>query len=102
MMQIVFTRQGREQVKDLGKEFVIGRSGYPDTGAAVDLDLAPDHVVSRRHARIWLEGGQYWIEDLNSSNGTFVNRTKIYPGQKRPLGVSDVVQIGTVQLKVIV
>ncbi len=42
------------------------------------------------------------IEDLNSSNGTYVNRTRIYPGQKRPLAVNDIVQIGNVQLKVIV
>ena len=39
------------------------------------------------------------IEDLNSSNGTFVNRTRVYPGQKRPLAVNDVVQVGTVQMR---
>jgi pSer/pThr/pTyr-binding forkhead associated (FHA) protein len=39
------------------------------------------------------------IEDLNSANGTYVNRTKVYPGQKRPLNINDVVQIGTVQMK---
>ena len=73
----------------------------------VDIDLEdqepPDRVwSSRQHALITFEDNKLMIEDLNSSNGTFVNRTKIYPGQKRPLGVSDVVQIGTVQLKVIV
>jgi hypothetical protein len=73
----------------------------------VDIDLEdqepPDRVwCSRQHACISFEGDQMNIEDLNSSNGTYVNRTRIYPGQKRPLSVNDIVQIGNVQLKVIV
>lgn len=73
----------------------------------VDIDLEdqepPDRIwSSRQHALISLENGQLTIEDLNSSNGTFVNRARIYPGQKCNLNVNDVVQIGTVQLKVIV
>jgi FHA domain len=73
----------------------------------VDIDLEdqepPDRIwSSRQHAVVSLENGQMMIEDLNSSNGTFVNRQRIYPGQKQPLNVNDVIQIGTVQLKVIV
>jgi hypothetical protein len=73
----------------------------------VDIDLEdqepPDRVwSSRQHACIFLENGELSIEDLNSSNGTFVNRARIYPGQKKMLAVNDVVQIGTVQLKVVV
>lgn len=73
----------------------------------VDIDLEdqepPDRVwCSRQHACISFEHDQMTIEDLNSSNGTYVNRTRIYPGQKRPLAVNDIIQIGNVQLKVIV
>ena len=73
----------------------------------VDVDLEdqepPDRVwSSRQHACIHFEDGQLSIEDLNSSNGTFVNRARIYPGTKKPLNVNDVIQIGNVQLKVIV
>lgn len=73
----------------------------------VDVDLEdqepPDRVwSSRQHACIHFEDGQLSIEDLNSSNGTFVNRAHIYPGTKKPLNVNDVIQIGNVQLKVIV
>ena len=73
----------------------------------VDVDLEdqepPDRVwSSRQHACIHFEEGQLSIEDLNSSNGTFVNRARIYPGTKKPLNVNDVIQIGNVQLKVIV
>jgi pSer/pThr/pTyr-binding forkhead associated (FHA) protein len=42
------------------------------------------------------------IEDLNSSNGTFINRNRLYPGQRRVLHVNDIIQIGTVQMKVVV
>jgi hypothetical protein len=73
----------------------------------VDIDLEdqepPDRIwSSRQHAVIILEeaSGAISIEDLNSSNGTFVNRTKVYPGQKRDLHANDVIQIGTVQMKV--
>jgi hypothetical protein len=71
----------------------------------VDIDLEdqepPDRIwSSRQHACINLENGRLEIEDLNSSNGTFVNRTRVYPGQKRLLNVNDVIQIGTVQMRV--
>jgi hypothetical protein len=71
----------------------------------VDIDLEdqepPDRIwSSRQHALITYEDGGLMIEDLNSSNGTFVNRARIYPGQKTNLKVNDVVQIGTVQMKV--
>src|SRR5207247_404182 len=70
---------------------------------AADLEdqEPPDRIwSSRQHALISFEEGQLAIEDLNSTNGTFVNRTRVHPGQKRPLQVNDVIQIGTVQMKV--
>lgn len=36
-----------------------------------------DKWCSRQHARIWFEGGRWWIEDLGSRNGTFVNNEQI-------------------------
>ena len=71
----------------------------------VDIDLddqePPDRVwSSRQHALITFEAGVMNIEDLNSANGTFVNRQKAHPGTKLSLKPDDVIQIGTVQLKV--
>jgi hypothetical protein len=73
----------------------------------VDIDLEdqepPDRIwCSRQHACISLEGDQLSLEDLNSANGTYINRTKLYPGQKKSLSVNDIIQIGNVQMKVIV
>ncbi len=70
----------------------------------VDIDLEdqepPDRIwSSRQHAIITFEDGRLAIEDLNSTNGTFVNRTRVHPGQKRPLQINDVIQVGTVQMR---
>ena len=73
----------------------------------VDIDLEdqepPDRIhSSRQHAVIHFDekAGVLTIEDLNSANGTYVNRARIYPGQKKQLFLNDVVQIGNVHLKV--
>lgn len=75
----------------------------------VDVDLEdqepPDRVwCSRQHAVIHFDeaAGVITVEDLNSSNGTYVNRARVYPGQKKQLSPNDVVQIGTVHLKLVV
>ncbi|PJF43681.1 MAG: hypothetical protein CUN55_07885 [Phototrophicales bacterium] len=47
--------------------------------------MLPDHAVSRPHARIYLENGQWYIEDLGSSNGTMVSGNFI----NRPVRLTD-------------
>ena len=73
----------------------------------VDVDLTfqePEDRVwtSRQHALMqWDDAsGTLTIEDLNSSNGTFVNRERVYPGQPRQLYAGNTIQIGTVHMKV--
>lgn len=78
--------------------------GRPDD-KPVDVNLEDQEPVdrvwaSRQHAVITFENGRLFIEDLNSLNGTFVNRTRVHPNQQRPLQVGDVIQIGTVQMRV--
>jgi hypothetical protein len=73
----------------------------------VDIDLEdqepPDRIwCSRQHACLSFESDELFLEDLNSANGTYVNRTRIYPGQKRQLAPNDIIQIGNVQMKVVV
>ena len=83
--------QGGEFPLDEGKEIVIGRSS--------DLDMVlVEEMVSRKHARIRMGGGVISIEDLGSTNGTFVNGEKI---QKAQLKEGDRVLIGTSILKVV-
>jgi hypothetical protein len=73
----------------------------------VDIDLEDQEPTdrvwcSRQHACISFEDNVLSIEDLNSANGTYVNRTRVYPGGKRPLSPNDIVQIGNVQMKVVI
>lgn len=75
----------------------------------VDIDLEGQEVmerirVSRHHAIIHFDSAknELRIEDLNSLNGTWVNNVKIHSGHMRRLAANDVVQIGTVQLKVLI
>ncbi|MBK8171832.1 MAG: sigma 54-interacting transcriptional regulator [Sandaracinaceae bacterium] len=65
-------------------------------GAVEDNDLVlEDDTVSRNHCRIWLEGDHYMITDLQSTNGTFVNRVRIREAFLKPdvtvtLGKTDI------------
>lgn len=73
----------------------------------VDVDVSqlepPDRIwSSRRHAVVTVTNGLMTIEDLNSLNGTFVNRRRVLPEHPQALSVHDVVQIGTIQFKVTV
>src|SRR5262249_22147843 len=66
----------------------IGRADEKPVDIDLDDQEPPDRVwSSRQHALITFEEGKLVIEDLNSANGTFVNRARIYPGQKRDLAV---------------
>ena len=70
---------------------------FPD----VDLDSDdPEAKVSRRHARISRRNGQYAIEDLGSTNGTFVNRgRRLAPGNSHPLQDGDEIIVGKTFLR---
>lgn len=54
-----------------------------------------DSEISRRHARITVQGGVYTIEDLGSTNGTFVNEQRVY--EPTPLASGDAVDFGETQ-----
>ena len=83
-------------------ESTIGRVD-PHRGIRPDIDLSkydPASRISRRHARITSRGGQFYIEDLGSANGTFVNgRTRLKPQEPYPLVNGDVIKFGETTLK---
>ena len=79
----------------------IGRRD-PVTGIqpSVDLtDLDQERSVSRRHAKLERKGGRlYLVEDLGTTNGTFVNGKRISPGEPVEVGAGDLLRFGLVEL----
>lgn len=57
-----------------------------------------DSSVSRMHARITREGKEYYLEDLNSTNGTFKNGLRLQPYEKRKLEAGDELKCGRITL----
>jgi FHA domain len=98
-----------ERGKSAGTEFLLtADESYmgrwdADNGVFPDVDLDKhdsDAKVSRRHARVIYANGKYFIEDLGSTNGTFVNRgRRLIPGIVQPLNTGDEIIIGKTFLR---
>ena len=66
--------------------FLIGRS------QGCQLCIA-HHEVSRRHALVHSDGDYYYLEDLDSRNGSYINDKRIQAGERRRLVHDDLIQI---------
>lgn len=64
------------------------------------LDGAAKRGVSRRHARIHLMCEGAFIEDLGSTNGTFINGQRLFPAKLYPLDHGDMLHLGKLKLAV--
>jgi len=67
-------------------------------GGENDLVLIGDEFASARHARIEMRGDGVWVQDLESTNGTFVNGSRVAGAQR--LGNGDVLRVGETDLLV--
>ena len=65
-----------------------------------DILLREDLNVSRIHMALIAEGRNLFLEDLGSSNGTFLNGTRIQPQKRYPLSNGDTIQLGDSKIKV--
>jgi len=98
-----------ERGRSAGKQFVLSNDDSQigrwdaDGGVFPDVDLDdddPEAKVSRRHARIMREAEGYFIEDLGSTNGTFVNRgRRLVPGHRESLHDGDEIIVGKTFLR---
>lgn len=74
-----------------------------DNGVFPDVDLDSHDAeakVSRKHARILFKNGQYFLEDLGSTNGTFINRgRRLIPGSPHVLNDGDEIIVGKTFLR---
>src|SRR5436309_6944805 len=93
MPKLIFRdSDGIDKTLDLGAEpTLIGRASECQV-------QTQDALVSRRHARIFWDGG-YWIEDLGSSNGVYVGGERVQ--KATPLRPGDEVRCGSLVMRLI-
>lgn len=70
-LKVVDPPQRRGRTFDLGEEVTVGRS----PGCAVAIE--DDTFASSIHARVFMRNGDLWLEDLGSTNGTFLNQERL-------------------------
>ena len=90
-LKVVEPAADRGRTYDLGDELTAGRA------SGCQISLPDDTFVSQLHARIFRRDGQIFVEDLGSTNGTFLNRKKVSSPQ--PLRRGDRLQIGKTVLE---
>src|ERR1041384_7700218 len=84
---------------DRGKRFPLQRSEVV-LGRGADADIQVDRdSVSRRHARVYREGDGWMVEDLGSTNGSYVNDLPIHTGLLKD---GDFLKIGAAIFKFLI
>jgi pSer/pThr/pTyr-binding forkhead associated (FHA) protein len=89
-------------VIEVPPQLMIIHIGKPNKDILPDIDVSGfphSSVVSRKHADIRREGDTYYIEDIGSSNGTYINslplpvgnRHRLRPGDRISLGKGDLI-----------
>ena len=92
MIHYIYSPQGKLLASLESASLSIGKKK-----GEVDLVLE-DLSVSRMHARIVKEGAEIYLEDLNSTNGTFKNGLRLEPYERRKLETEDEIRCGNVTL----
>jgi hypothetical protein len=82
---------------DLPNDNTIVFIGKQDIPQSTDIDvsnLPNQEIVSRLHATIEIQDNHYYLKDLGSANGTFLNKIKLIPHQDYKLTFSDKIELG--------
>jgi pSer/pThr/pTyr-binding forkhead associated (FHA) protein len=86
-----------EKVIELPQSSAIVHLGKPNDRIPPDIDLSGypnSEIVSRIHADIRIEGDAYFVEDVGSSNGTYVNNLPLAVGSRHRLRPGDRIALG--------
>lgn len=87
--------QGAEPFEDICVTKKMTRIGY---GPDADVQIQAD-TISQLHARIDRDGEIYYIEDLNSTNGTYVNDEPLAYKERRKLNSNDMIRFADVRYR---
>src|SRR5262249_34506116 len=84
----------------LEEVILVGRGNTTEDAVHIDLTrYDPRLTVSRRHARLTVLGRSVTVEDLSSTNGTFVNELRLGPGVPLELRDGDSLRFGEVRAR---
>ncbi|MEM8807116.1 MAG: FHA domain-containing protein, partial [Cyanobacteria bacterium P01_G01_bin.38] len=86
-----------DAVIELAPTLSVIHLGKPNDRVPPDIDISgfPDsEIVSRTHANIRVEGDVYYIEDVGSSNGTYINNLPLPQGNRHRLRPGDRIALG--------
>jgi pSer/pThr/pTyr-binding forkhead associated (FHA) protein len=92
-LKVVEPADTRGQVYEVGDEMTVGRA------SGCQVALPDDTFVSQLHARVFRKDGQLFVEDLGSTNGTFLNRKKV--SAPVPVRRGDRLQVGKTVLEAV-
>lgn len=82
-----------------GEVYEITNSHF-DIGKTNDMECTlQEHYISRRHALITTEKNTYYISDLGSTNGTFLNGSRLQRGERQKLSDGDIIKLADVEFK---
>lgn len=102
-LEVDVTNSGRKVLLSAEREILVGRLDAAH-GIFPELDLTTDggleQGVSRRHARIYTRDGTCFAEDLDSTNGTFLNGERLTPYLPYAFQDSDELMFGTMHISV--
>ena len=102
-LEVDVTNSGRKVLLSAEREILVGRLDAAH-GIFPELDLTTDggleQGVSRRHARIYTRDGTCFVEDLDSTNGTFLNGERLTPYLPYAFQDGDELMFGTMHISV--
>jgi len=99
----LITGSGRRIAVPGREQMIVGRADSR-SGLRPDIDLSQENAqqcgVSRRHCRLSWRTGQWFVEDLMSTNYTLVNGTRLHSHTPTPISVGDELRLGKLILTV--
>ena len=93
VLRLEVSSKGSTRIMEIGSEALLGRPD-PSSRRSPEIDLRLDDAVSRRHARIFPGEGSFFVEDLDSANGTSLNGRWLSPATPVRLSTGDTIELG--------
>lgn len=89
---IVYYPHGQQEVRLSPSSASIALGRAPDNTIVIT-----DATVSSHHARLFLQGNQWYVQDLGSTNGTFVNEQRV---SQHPIRIGDRLRLGAIVVQI--